>query len=65
MKIGELVWICLAVLVTGWIVVTQICASRFPTIKAIVFGFLDSWLGRVILLTGWAELGWHLFCQHP
>jgi hypothetical protein len=64
-SLGQLVWLSLAVLIVGWIAVTQLSSGRLPTVKMIAFGLLDSWLGRAILLTGWAELGWHLFCQHP
>ncbi|WP_298210952.1 hypothetical protein [Ferrimicrobium sp.] len=65
MNIGQTVWISLASVFIVWLVVTQLCSDRLPTLKSIAFGFLDSWLGRALLLAGWAEMGWHLFCQHP
>ncbi len=65
MNIGQIVWLSLAVTILVWVSVTQLWSDRLPTLKSIAFGFLDSWLGRVLLLCGWAEMGWHLFCQHP
>jgi hypothetical protein len=65
MNLGQLVWVVLAAMFVVWIIVTQRFSDRLPTLISIVRGFLDSWLGRCILLAGWAEVGWHLFCQHP
>ncbi|MCI2974704.1 MAG: hypothetical protein MP439_01315 [Ferrimicrobium sp.] len=65
MNLGQLVWVVLAAMLLVWITVTQRFSDRLPTLFAIARGFLDSWLGRSILLVGWAEVGWHLFCQHP
>ena len=65
MNLGQLVWRILAAALAIWILVTQFSANRLPTLQSIGLGFLGSWLGRAILLAGWAEMGWHLFCQHP
>jgi ammonia channel protein AmtB len=64
---GTAVWIALAAALVGWTVVTLIAGARrgLPRPRAVVRWFLDSWLGRVLILIAWAGSGWHVFCQRP
>ena len=63
---GTLVWLALAILLVGWVVVTTIAGPRrLPGIAQVVRWFLQCWLGRFIVLAAWAGAGWHVFCQRP
>jgi len=63
---GNVVWAVLAGALVAWVVVTQmIGGERLPGITAVLSWWLQSWLGRLLLLAAWAEAGWHLFCQRP
>ncbi|MCL5948742.1 MAG: hypothetical protein M1420_06250 [Actinobacteria bacterium] len=65
--IGDVVWMVIGGSFATWLAVTSLPAigRRLPNGVAIVRHFLHSWIGRVLLLGAWAEVGWHLFCQRP
>ncbi|MHB8262436.1 MAG: hypothetical protein ACYDGY_01620 [Acidimicrobiales bacterium] len=65
--IGGVVWLVIGGSFAIWLIVTSLPVSgkRLPNVVAVVRYFLHSWLGRVLLLGAWAEVGWHLFCQRP
>ena len=64
MNFGEVVWLGFGALILTWVLLT-FCLRPLPSIKELIDELLSSWIGRMILLAGWAELGWHLFCQRP
>lgn len=64
MSPGAIVWSGIAGLVAAWFVASALAAS-VPTPARIGRRFVASWLGRLVLAAGWAEVGWHLFCQRP
>lgn len=63
--VGDVVWAVLAAAVGGWAVATALAGGRVPGVGAVARWFLQCWLGRAVLLAGWTEVGWHLFCQRP
>ncbi len=64
--VGGVVWAVLAAAVVGWLVFTQVAGGRrLPGVSDVVRWFLRCWLGRLLLLAGWAGAGWHVFCQRP
>ncbi|MCL4442907.1 MAG: hypothetical protein M1456_02295 [Actinobacteria bacterium] len=67
MVIGSLVWLIIGAAVVVWLIATSIpaCSRRLPSALSVINFFLHSWLGRLLLLGAWAEVGWHLFCQRP
>jgi hypothetical protein len=60
---GTIVWAALAAALVGWLVLSALLRS--VTIVSVVRWFLTCWLGRALLLAGWAAAGWHVFCQRP
>lgn len=71
---GAAVWLALALALLGWLVVTglpslgsrrRLGSHRLPGIAAVVHWWLESWLGRIVLLALWAEAGFHVFGQRP
>lgn len=66
MTLGAIVWSCIATVLVAWIAITQVAGSQnLPTLHGIASWFLQCWLGRLLLLGAWGEIGWHLFCQRP
>ena len=65
--VGSAVWIVIGVALGAWLIVTSlpILGRQLPSALAVIRYFLHSWLGRLLLLAAWAEVGWHLFCQRP
>lgn len=49
-------------LVAVWTVATSV-KPQLPTLAAVVRVIAAPRLGRVLLLLGWAWLGWHLFVR--
>jgi len=63
---GAAVWSGLAAALVAWLVVTTaVGPRRLPGILDVVRWFLQSWLGRFLVLAAWAGAGWHIFCQRP
>ncbi len=65
MSTGALAWTAIAILFAAWTVTTFALSPRLASIGDVAHSILSAPLGRIILLAGWAELGWHLFCQRP
>jgi hypothetical protein len=65
MSLGAVVWTLIASLFVIWTVITFMLSPRLASIVDVARSLLGAPLGRIILLAGWAELGWHLFCQRP
>lgn len=64
--LGDSVWSGIAVALVVWLVATIAAGPRrLPSIGGVARWFLQCWLGRFLLLAGWAEVGWHLLCQRP
>lgn len=36
---------------------------RFPTVLDAAGAAMSSWYGRVVVLTGWTWMGWHVFVR--
>lgn len=65
MSTGAIIWLTLAGL-TGALALAGALARRFvPSVADVVHWWLESWLGRLLLLALWAEAGFHLFTQRP
>ncbi|MDA8296229.1 MAG: hypothetical protein M0004_06520 [Actinomycetota bacterium] len=64
MTTGTLIWLALAVL-AGALVLVGALARRVPSVADVVHWWLESWLGRLVLLALWAEAGFHVFTQRP
>ncbi len=64
MNPGLAVWAVLGGAVVAW---TALSALRpgLPDLARTGRALLGAWLGRLLLLAGWAAAGWHLFCQRP
>jgi fumarate reductase subunit D len=63
---GTVVWAVLAGVFLLWVAITFIAGpKRMPSVVDVVRWFLQSWLGRLLVLAAWAGAGWHLFCQRP
>ncbi|MHB8188962.1 MAG: hypothetical protein ACYDHP_00755 [Ferrimicrobium sp.] len=65
MSLGDIIWSAIGAAFLLLVLVTTYLRATLPTLNAIIRAFLHSWLGRSLLLCGWAEVGWHLFCQRP
>jgi hypothetical protein len=65
--IGDVIWSVIGSLFAIWLLITfiQINDKRVPNFINVLQYFLHSWLGRIVILSAWAEIGWHLFCQKP
>jgi hypothetical protein len=62
---GSAVWLALGLAVAAWTVI-EIVRRRSAAIPGRLVGWLvGSWLGRIVMLGVWAEVGWHLFTQRP
>jgi hypothetical protein len=67
---GGLVWLAIAGALLVWAAATYLLARGrsehpVPTLGDVVGFFLESALGRLLLIAAWAEVGWHLLCQRP
>lgn len=65
MTLGAVVWSVIGGAFVLLVVATAVAGDRLPSVGRLFSSFLSSWAGRILLLCGWAEVGWHLFCQHP
>ncbi len=63
--LGGVVWSVLGGMLAAWLAVTTVARRSLPTVLDVGRWFLQCWLGRSLLLAGWAVAGWHLFCQRP
>jgi hypothetical protein len=64
--VGAAAWAGIAAAAVLWVATTQAAgARRLPSAVSVARWFLQSWLGRFLLLAAWAGAGWHLFCQRP
>jgi hypothetical protein len=64
--VGSVVWAVIAAAVVVWVVATQTAgAGTLPGAATVARWFLQCWLGRVLLVVAWGEIGWHVFCQRP
>lgn len=61
---GTLVWAALLAALVTWLAATT-ASRRLPSLVDLVHWLLDAWLGRLLLLACWAELGFHLLTQRP
>lgn len=64
MSTGDIAWASIGGAWACWIVVTG-AFPHVPGVTRFVRSLLGSWVGRYVALAAWAEVGWHLFCQHP
>ena len=55
-------YVVLVGLVVIWTVATSV-RPQLPTLAAVVRAVTAPRIGRVLLLLGWAWLGWHLFVR--
>lgn len=63
---GAAIWFVLAGVLAAWIGVTTVArGARLPTIVDVACFWLESWVGRLVLLALWAEAGFHVLTQHP
>lgn len=61
---GTLVWAALLAALCALLVATAL-HRRLPSLADVIHWLLEAWLGRVVLLACWAEVGLHLLTQHP
>lgn len=62
---GSAVWAVLGALLLAGLAASALWRRRLPTLASVVRWWLDCWLGRIILLAAWAEVGFHVFGQRP
>ena len=61
---GGVVWAVIGALWCAWLAAT-LWWRPLPHAGAVLRWLVGSWLGRLLPLAAWAEIGWHVFCQRP
>jgi hypothetical protein len=54
-------WAVICAALAGWQILTA--RRQLPTIATVVRRAREWWPSRLVLLLGWAWLGWHLFVR--
>jgi hypothetical protein len=62
---GDLVWIVIGLIIFTWFLLTFFNRKLKPDLLQIINMFFRRFVTRMFLLLIWAEIGWHLFNQHP
>lgn len=63
---GSVVWLALAAALASWAILAgTVLRRRVPTLGDVVRWWLESWVGRLVLLALWAEAGFHVLTQRP
>ncbi len=65
MTTGAMIWLALASLAGVFALAGALLERHAPSVADVVHWWLESWLGRLLLLALWAEAGFHVFTQRP
>ncbi len=65
MTTGAMIWLALASLAGVLALAGALLERHAPSVADVVHWWLESWLGRLLLLALWAEAGFHVFTQRP
>jgi hypothetical protein len=62
---GAAVWLALAVVLCVLVGVTSLGRGPMASLADVLHWWLESWLGRLLMLVMWAVAGYHVFTQRP
>ena len=65
MTTGAMIWLAMASLAGVLALAGALLGRHAPSVADVVHWWLESWLGRLLLLPPWAEAGCHVFTQRP
>jgi hypothetical protein len=57
-------WLVLAAFAAGWEMVCRRFGSRWTSLSELGSRAWASMPGRLLLVTGWAFIGWHVFARY-